>query len=407
MKTALRATLVCALALGRILPARAQGLPSEPVSLADGHVTISGDLSASVGPDDTGFFNYTDYEHSVLRLFRFDLASAVKLNDRVSILGEVRTENLGLLRAYAFYVRVRPWARRAIDIQGGRVPPTFGAFTRRMYASDNLLIGYPLAYQYLTSLRADALPMNANELLAMRGRGWLSSYSIGNPTPDNGLALASGFRWDTGVQVHAAADIVDATVAATVGTISNPLIRDDNSGRQIVGHASVHPRQALQGLIVGASASRGPFVSATAARGAVGAGHDGEFTQTALGADVEYSRDYYLVRAESVYSQWKVPAVGAPVIDVPLRALATYVEGRYKIVPGLYAAARFDHVGFSEVTGTNGPNSWDAPVTRIEVGGGYSVLRNVLLKVSGQHNARDGGRVTSSNLMAAQLVYWF
>jgi hypothetical protein len=38
------------------------------------------------------------------------------------------------------------------------------------------LIGYPLAYQYLTSLRADSLPLNANELIAMRGRGWLSSY---------------------------------------------------------------------------------------------------------------------------------------------------------------------------------------------------------------------------------------
>ena len=102
-----------------------------------------------------------------------------------------------------------------------------------------------------------------------------------------------------------------------------------------------------------------------------------------------------------------MPAVGAPVIDVPLRALATYIEGRYKIVPGLYAAARVDHLGFSEVTGTNGPNTWDAPVTRIEVGGGYSVLRNVLLKVSGQHNARDGGRVTNQNLAAAQIVYWF
>jgi hypothetical protein len=407
MKTALRATLVCVLALGRILPALAQALPSEPVSLADGHVTISGDVSVSAGSSDAGFFNYTDYEHSLLRLFRVDLASAVKLNGRVSLLGEVRTENLGPLQAYAFYVRVRPWAARAIDIQAGRVPPTFGAFTRRTYASDNLLIGYPLGYQYLTSLRADALPMNANELLAMRGRGWLSSFSIGNPTPDNGLPLASGFRWDTGVQVHAAAEIVDATISVTTGTVSNPLFRDDNSGRQLAGRVSAHPRHALQGLIVGASAAKGPFVTATAARGAVGDGHDGEFTQTALGADVEYSRDYYLVRAETVFSQWKVPAVGFPVIDVPLRALATYVEGRYKIMPGLYAAARIDHVGFSELTGTNGANTWDAPVTRLEVGGGYSVLRNVLLKVSGQHNARDGGRVTSSNLMAAQLVYWF
>ena len=54
------------------------------------------------------------------------------------------------------------------------MPPTFGAFARRTYATDNPLIGYPLAYQYLTSLRPDALPANADELLRMRGRGWLS-----------------------------------------------------------------------------------------------------------------------------------------------------------------------------------------------------------------------------------------
>src|SRR5437660_527842 len=62
----------------------------------------------------------------------------------------------------------------AFDIQLGRVPPTFGAFPRRAYSTDNPFIGYPLAYQYLTSLRADALPANADELLQMRARGWLS-----------------------------------------------------------------------------------------------------------------------------------------------------------------------------------------------------------------------------------------
>jgi len=167
---------------------------------------------------------------------------------------------------------------------------------------------------------------------------------------------------------------------------------------------SVHP---AAGLLIGASAARGPFVSSTAARGAVGDGRDGAFTQTAFGADIEYSHAYYLVRAETVFSEWKLPAVGTPLIDTPLRALATYVEGRYKIRPGLYVAARIDHLGFNEVTGSSGPQTWEAPVTRLEFGGGYSLLRNLQLKVSCQRNTRDGGRVTESTLGAAQLVYWF
>jgi len=404
MSVPLRAALVAAVALSGAGPARAQSLPSEPVSLAGGRVTIGGDISASIAPDDTGFFNYTDYEHSALRLFRVDLTTSLTLNPHFAVLAEIRDENIDTLRAYAFYLRIRPWIDHAFDIQAGRIPPTFGAFSRRVYAADNPLIGYPLAYQYLTSLRADALPWNADELLRMRGRGWLASYSIGNPEAANGVPLVSAFRWDTGVQFHAAANLIDATVSVTTGTVSNPRLTDDNSGPQVAGRLSARP---ITGLVLGVSAARGPFVSSTAARGAVGDGHDGAFTQTAWGGDVEYSRDYYVLRAETVWSEWKIPAVAAPLIDRPLRALATYVEGRYKLRPDLYVAARADHLGFNDIVGSAGPQSWDAPVTRIELGGGYSLQRNLLLKLACQRNTRDGGRLTTATLASAQIVWWF
>ena len=96
-----------------------------------------------------------------------------------------------------------------------------------------------------------------------------------------------------------------------------------------------------------------------------------------------------------------------PVLDLPLRAVATSVEGRYKIRPGLYAAARVDHLGFSTIHTPTRTDSWDAPVTRVEVGGGYSLQRNLLLKLSYQYNKRVGGRVQTMNLGAAQLLFWF
>jgi hypothetical protein len=46
-------------------------------------------------------------------------------------------------------------------------------------------------------------------------------------------------------------------------------------------------------------------------------------------------------------------------------------------------------------------------VTRWEVGGGYSIQRNVLIKLEYQHNVRDGGRVTDLSLGGLQIVYWF
>ncbi len=405
-----RAALLATLALSGAAAAPAQTLPAEPVTAAGGRLTIAGDAAASIAPEDTGFFNYTDYDHSALRLLQADLTSSFTLNAHVALLGEIRDENIETFRAYAFYLRVRPWVGRDIDLQAGRIPPTFGAFARRIYPSDNPLVGYPLAYQYLTSLRADALPWNADELLRMRGRGWLSSFSIGNPTPENGVPLVSAFRWDTGVQLHAGVDRVDGVaridgaVSVTTGTLSNPRLTDDNSGPQIAARVSARP---VTGLVLGVSAAHGPFVSSAASRGAVGDGRDASFTQTAWGADVEYSRDYYLLRAETIWSAWRLPELAAPVINAPLTAWSTYVEGRYKLRPRLYVAARLDHLGFNDVVGSSGPQTWDAPVTRVEAGVGYSLQRNLLLKLSVQHDSRDGGRVTHETFPTAQIVYWF
>ncbi|MEP7304969.1 MAG: hypothetical protein ABJA98_05585 [Acidobacteriota bacterium] len=393
-----------ALMLFASLSVHAQGLPDRPLVFGDGHVTLGGDVSWSIAREDTGFFNYTDYERSTLRMLRLALLATVKAGNHIEVLGEIRSENGELPEPYALYLRIRPWSERNLDIQVGRIPPTFGAFARRTYAADNPLIGYPLAYQYLTSLRADALPANVDELLRMRGRGWLANYSVGDLAPGPGVPLVSAFRWDTGVQIHTGNDLVDAAASVTTGTLSNPEVTDDNGGRQLAGRVVLHP---VVGLAVGGSASRGAFVSQSAVPAALSDARAGDFTQTAWGADVEYSAGYYLVRLETVVSRWTLPVVQAPLSELPLSAVAASVEGRYKIHPGLYLAARFDHLGFSDVEGTGGRQSWDAPVSRWEIGGGYSVRRNLVLKLAYQRNVRDGGRVPTLNLATAQVVFWF
>jgi hypothetical protein len=399
----------------------AQTLPSEPIEFGGGHVTVGGDVSATFScatpidascGEDLGFFNYTDYAHSALRLFRVDVSAAVKAGPHFTVLSEVRSENIDTVEPYALYLRVRPWSSRDFDIQVGRVPPTFGAFLRHSYANDNPLIGYPLAYQYLTTLRPDALPASADELLKKRSTGWLVHYSIGDQTPDAGVPLVTAFRWDTGVQAHGTVGMVSATAAITTGTVSHPLFKEDNEGRQLAARVELRP---TTGLVAGTSFAHGAFVSESAARAAVGTeANDHSYAQTAWGGDVEYSHGYYLVRAETIVSAWRLPTVAAPLpqvpINEPLTALSTSIEGRYKLQPRLYVAARFDRLTFSDIAGADSVSlPWDAPVRRVEVGGGYSLQRNFVLKLSYQYNTRDGGSFLPQKMKfgAAQLVYWF
>jgi hypothetical protein len=396
--------VVCAVHL-----AAAQGLPSEPIAVAGGRVTVSGDVSAGFGSEDPGFFNYTDYEHSALRLFRLDVAAAVKAGPHFTVLGEIRTENLATFQTYALYLRIRPWTTRDFDIQVGRVPPIFGAFARRTYANDNPLIGYPLAYQYLTTLRPDAVPASADELLVKRGGGWLVHYTVGDPKFTPGVPLVSAFRWDTGVQAHTTVGMLSASAAITRGTLSNPLFSDDNDGRQIATRVELRP---VVGLILGTSFARGPFVSQSAAEAAGTAVQGSDLTQTAWGGDAEYSRDHYVLRLETIVSHWVLPnePTRAPLtaLQVPLSSASISAEGRYRLRPAFYVAARYDYLGFSNQTDVLGTFPWDAPVTRVEVGGGYSIQRNLLLKGSYQYDHREGGRLQSrAHLGAAQLVFWF
>src|SRR5881397_1598731 len=64
------------------------GWPSEPVALAGGRVTIGADVSASVGANDAGFFNYTDYDHSTLRTLRIDVMGAVNAGSHIAVLAK-------------------------------------------------------------------------------------------------------------------------------------------------------------------------------------------------------------------------------------------------------------------------------------------------------------------------------
>lgn len=398
-----RVALALLLALALAPQAARAQLPTEPVSLGDGRVVFGADVTATFASTDPGFFNYTDYEYSALRNLRIGVTAEIRATSRLQVLGEIRMDHGALLQPFALFVRFRPWPARRFDIQAGRIPPTFGAFGRSAYGTTNLLIGTPLAYQYLTSLRSDALPRTTTDLVRMSGRGWLSSFPIGNTTADRGLPFVNSVRWDTGIQVHGVNGMVEWTGAVTTGTLSNPRVDDDNDGRQLAGRAVVRPHASLA---VGGSVARGAFLSRSLEPVLAGRPvEDG--VQQALGLDLEYARGRFLGRSEVLWSQWTLPLSLTGGDDTSLGASSVLVEGRYRIVPGVQIAARAERLGFGDVPTPAGRVSWEAAVRRFEIGAAYSFIRNVTVKGSWQRNLRARGRITDDTLWAGQIVYWF
>ena len=379
-------------------------MPTEPVSLGDGRVVIGADVTATFASEDPGFFNYTDYEYSALRNLRVGVTAEVRASSRLQFLGEVRIDHGNRLQPFALFARIRPWPARRFDIQVGRIPPTFGAFGRSAYGTANLLIGTPLAYQYLTSLRPDALPRTIDDLVRMRGRGWLANYPLGNTAADRGLPFVNSVRWDTGVQLHGVNGMIEWSGAITTGSLSNPRVDDDNDGRQVAGRVVLRPTPALA---VGGSVARGAFLSRSLETALLEGRRVEDGVQQAYGVDAEYAQGRFLARSEVLWSTWTLPVPLTSAEDETLGATSVLVEGRYRILPGIQLAARAERLGFERVQAPAGWLAWDAPVRRFEIGAGYSVVRNVTLKASWQRNLRPGTRVPHDSLWAGQIVYWF
>ena len=239
MKTVLRATLVCALALACSLPARAQTLPSEPLSLADGRVTIGGDVSATVGGG----------RHGLLQLHRLRTLGPADVPGRSDGGASRRTatspcsascapkmsdaprrtrSTCGSGRGRA---RVRhPGRPRAADLW--RVRPTH---LPHRQPSHRLSARVPVPDVASRRRAADERRRTAEHARDVAGCRASRSATRRRTTASRSPAA---FRWDTGVQVHAAADLVDATASVTTGTLSESALQ-----RRQLGHAARGPPQ--------------------------------------------------------------------------------------------------------------------------------------------------------------------
>jgi len=129
------------------------------------------------------------------------------------------------------------------------------------------------------------------------------------------------------------------------------------------------------GMNVGVSFSRGPYLDDYVADNL-------NLMQTLYDIDVSFERGHFSFFGEAVYNQWDTPAV-----DDPLGAFGYYLEIKYKFLPHYFTAARWGQLIFDEHSfSQDGKLSWDDNVQRFEIGLGYYVQRETLVKIVYQKN---------------------
>jgi len=277
------------------------------------------------------------------------------------------------------------------NLQAGKFDLPFGNLGERRFPRRNFLYGLPSIYEYRMALPdhfspgSDYAVNTERDVTANAGQG-------------RGMRLLDLGMYHPGAMVFGSVGILDYAFAVTTGTVSTTSYSSDNYNSDLgkVARLALTP---LTGLTIGGAYAWGAYMQA----GYPLPGNEdiNTYQEKAMEVDIEFSRGYGVLYGEAVYSSFDAP-VGAD--DQAFKVLGYYVEGKYTIVPRLYAALRVSGLEFGKALLGGTMQPWDYSLVEWEGGLGFFIDRDVLLKAVRRETRTRGGSQPKDNLTVLQLV---
>lgn len=302
-------------------------------------------------------------------------------------------------RLYAAYLSYAPRPGRDLLVIAGKMPWLIGTWGGRAKPERQPLVGTPLMYQLPTRLPSSAIVPDADSLYRIEGDAAGAGY--GASTGAAGMRIVEDGWWDAGVGLTGSARPFEFSLGVYNGTPGAPNpARDVNAGKSVLGRLGFAP---LPGVRVGASGAYGAWLPQALGPQLPAGRSASDYHQRLVMADAELLVGYAELRAEAFDNQWETPALGT------LRGHGGYAEGKLTLLPGLYAAGRYDLLRFSHLNESTGePFPWSHDVDRVEAGLGYRPSRGTVLKAVWQRTTLDDGEKTAhADAFAAQFVLAF
>jgi hypothetical protein len=319
--------------------------------------------------------------------WRFDLFVDAKITDNVFVLANTRSYDEDPMEIDYAAIRITDLAGLGINIQMGKFDMPFGNLAERRFPSKNFLYGLPLIYEYRMSLTNQVI--GRSELLNNRGKG-------------TGMRLLDYGIYDVGAMLYGDLGALHYAVAGSNGTISSTGYHQLNQNADFnkIVRLAYTP---MMGLTFGASASMSAYLADGGKPLPRDAGSN-HYQQLIGEADLEFSRDRFLLNGEAVYSQWTVPFENE---DTKLSVIGYNAEAKYTWFPRFYTAARVGGLIFSKLTIGDTSPRWDNNVLEVEAGIGYHIDRSTILKIVRRETRTPEVTGTRDNLTVLQLAVAF
>ncbi|MCI0623998.1 MAG: hypothetical protein L0387_20475 [Acidobacteria bacterium] len=311
-----------------------------------------------------------------------------------------QTTTTGVLQGYLRYSFRLP---SGLNLQVGKFGHPFGQFLTRNYADQNPLIGFPLMYTHRTTIRSSRLPSNVYDFLRWQARAQpLPGYSS-DSRGDNGWLPLINFSYPTGLMAFGSFSSADYRFALVNSSLAHPLnVGSPGQRLQWVASGGV---TAFQRVRIGGSFATGPYLDASVRPQLPAGSRWRDFTQRALGADLQLTLRHLELQSELLFTNFRVPGVSQR-----LGATGYFVELKHTLTPRLFVAGRWNQLYFDRFRSgfSNGARPrFDNNRYSVELGLGFHLSEKLLAKVSYQLNRTVVALEPRDDMVGVQLVYRF
>jgi len=294
-----------------------------------------------------------------------------------------------------YLVRWSPFDRALLNLQFGKFATVVGSWVNRHDSWENPLITAPLPYENLTTISDGTAPPSSQAFLARRNIPDQKDYwlpVIWGPAYTTGWAIFGSYG-----KLDYAVDLKNASISSRPDQweLDNQLWQYPT----VSGRLGFRPGPAW---VHGISFSIGPYLYSDAEYSLPPGKSITDYDEITLGYDVGYAWRSWQFWAELFLTRFEVPNVGNA--DV----LSYYVEAKYQITAGLFAATRWNQQIFGTVAnGLGGEESWDNDMFRVDVALGYRFNRHFQTKLQYSYGHRDASLQQGEQLVAAQVTMKF
>lgn len=292
------------------------------------------------------------------------------------------------------FVRFTP-AAFDLNVQAGRFVSPFGNYPQRHHSTADPFIRPPLSYDYRTTVSATKIPGGNDGFIE-----WKNEPELFRPA---GAPPVWAAPYQIGVMAFGTMRKLSARVAVMNSSPSSEPDEWDYDSDQfrrlsLVAHGAY---QFSPELRAGLSYNRAPYLAESAALLLPANRSIADYTQQLIGAEITATRGFVEIRGELLHDTWQTPRVMEDPIEV-----SYYLEGKFKLSPGMFAAIRFNEMRFNEIPRSNGISEpWDYTIRRWQLAGGYRVTEHFEARGELMVNDTEGRFDPADNLLSFRLSW--